>query len=43
MQPDSTPTGEEAHLRALESLYNSAPINRLFRSELVLPRAGKSE
>jgi len=36
-------SGEEAHLRALEALYASAPINELFRSELVLPRAGKSE
>jgi uncharacterized protein (TIGR00369 family) len=30
-------------LRALESLYNSAPINRLFESTLALPEAGKSE
>ena len=43
MQPDPVPTGEEAHLRALESLYNAAPINRFFRSQLLLPRAGKSE
>lgn len=43
MQPDFAPTGEEAHLRALESLYNSAPINRFFESRLHLPRAGKSE
>lgn len=45
MRPDPVeprPTGEEAHLRALESLYNSAPINRLFESALVLPEAGKS-
>jgi uncharacterized protein (TIGR00369 family) len=32
-----------AHLRALESLYNSAPINRLFESTLALPEAGRSE
>ena len=36
-------TGEEAHLRALESLYASAPINGLFQSRLVLPEAGRSE
>ena len=40
---DIRPTGEEAHLRALEALYDSAPINQLFRSKLVLPDAGKSE
>ena len=37
------PTGEEAHLRALESLYDSAPVNRLFKSQLRLPEAGRSE
>ena len=37
------PTGEEAHLRALEALYDSAPINQLFRSKLILPFAGKSQ
>jgi uncharacterized protein (TIGR00369 family) len=36
-------TGEEAHLRALESLYACAPINGLFHSSLVLPEAGRSE
>lgn len=36
-------TGEEAHLRALEALYASAPINCLFQSLLVLPQAGRSE
>lgn len=36
-------TGQEAHLRALESLYASAPINGLFRSRLILPEAGRSE
>jgi uncharacterized protein (TIGR00369 family) len=40
---DSRPTGEEAHLRALEALYASAPVNQLFRSKLVLPEAGRSE
>ena len=42
MRPDSMLAGEQAHLRALESLYNSAPINRLFVSRLSLPEAGKS-
>ena len=37
------PTGEEAHLRALEALYDSAPVNRLFESQLRLPEAGRSE
>jgi uncharacterized protein (TIGR00369 family) len=36
-------TGEAAHLRALEALYDSAPINRLFQSRLTLPDAGHSE
>lgn len=36
-------TGEEAHLRALEALYASAPINGVFRSSLILPEAGRSE
>ena len=43
MPPEALPTGEEAHLRALEALYASAPINQLFQSLLSLPRAGKSE
>ena len=43
MPPDSVLTGEEAHLRALESLYNSAPINQLFQSSIILPEAGRSE
>ncbi|MBO9714751.1 PaaI family thioesterase [Sphingomonas sp.] len=34
------PTGAEAHYRALESLYASAPINQLFDSRLVIPEAG---
>ena len=36
-------TGAEAHLRALEALYASAPINRLFESRIELPRAGRSK
>ena len=43
MPPEPVPTGEAAHLRALEALYASAPINQLFQSRLSLPRAGKSE
>lgn len=33
-------TGEEAHFRALESLYRSAPINRLFKSDLEITDSG---
>lgn len=33
-------TGAEAHFRALESLYASAPINRLFVSRLEIPEEG---
>jgi uncharacterized protein (TIGR00369 family) len=36
-------TGAEAHLRALEALYASAPINRFFESRIALPEAGRSE
>lgn len=36
------PTGAEAHLRALEALYQSAPINQLFESRIELPQAGHS-
>jgi uncharacterized protein (TIGR00369 family) len=43
MPPKEAPTGEEAHLRALEALYDSAPVNRLFESRLALPEAGRSE
>ena len=43
MRPEPEPTGVEAHLRALEALYNSAPINRLFQSTISLPEAGRSE
>jgi uncharacterized protein (TIGR00369 family) len=41
--PDDAPTGLDAHLRALEHLYGSAPINRFFASTLTLPEAGRSE
>ena len=36
------PSGAEAHYRALEQLYASAPINLLFRSSLRLEEAGRS-
>jgi len=42
MRPDPAVAGEEAHLRALEALYEAAPINRLLRSQLTLPQAGHS-
>lgn len=48
--PDLTPdpgqeaaqgaVGEAAHFRALERLYASAPVNRLFPSVLTIPEAG---
>ena len=37
------PDGARAHYRALESLYASAPINRLFASSLTIPDAGRAE
>ena len=43
MPPDTgTSAGATAHLRGLESLYDSAPINRLFESQLTLDSAGQS-
>jgi uncharacterized protein (TIGR00369 family) len=38
----AAPSGAEAHYRALEQLYASAPINLLFRSSLSLEEAGRS-
>jgi uncharacterized protein (TIGR00369 family) len=38
----TVPSGAEAHYRALEQLYASAPINLLFRSSLILEEAGRS-
>lgn len=35
-------SGEQAHFRALEALYRSAPINSLFRSTLNVGAAGAS-
>ena len=43
MPPDAAPSGLDAHLRGLESLYASAPINQFFRSTLSLAEAGRSE
>ena len=39
MPPDGN-SGAEAHLRALESLYRHAPINRLFESEIEIAEQG---
>ena len=41
-RPDEapSPSGEQAHFRALERLYASAPINRMFASRLSIPAAG---
>ncbi len=36
------PSGENAHFRALEQLYGSAPITRWVRSRLTSPGAGHS-
>lgn len=43
-RPEGQPSerGAEAHFRALEALYASAPINQLFRSQLTLANAGES-
>jgi uncharacterized protein (TIGR00369 family) len=38
-----TPMGAEAHFRALEGLYRSAPVNDLFESRLAIVEAGRSE
>jgi uncharacterized protein (TIGR00369 family) len=44
MPPDTvTRDGAMAHLRGLEALYDSAPINRLFESRLTLSSAGQSQ
>ena len=34
------PSGQNAHFRALESLYRHAPVNGLFRSEIEIAEAG---
>ena len=38
--PEGAPSGAALHWRALESLYSSAPVNRLFASELVVVGEG---
>ena len=44
MPPDiASGAGARAHLRSLESLYDSAPVNRLFESRLALAIAGQSQ
>ncbi len=40
--PGTPISGAQLHWRALESLYASAPINRLFRSELAITGEGLS-
>ena len=40
--PDAV-SGAEAHFRALEALYRSAPVNALFDSRLAILEAGRSE
>ena len=42
MPPEAAPTGATLHWRALEGLYASAPINRLFDSALTIEREGLS-
>lgn len=41
--PDRNKSGAEAHFRALEALYASAPINRLFESRLAITDEGRSQ
>ena len=38
----ASPGGEQAHFRSLETLYASAPINRMFSSRLTITGAGHS-
>ena len=38
--PEVAPSGATVHWRALESLYASAPVNRLFDSELIVTGEG---
>jgi len=39
-EPALAEIGEEAHFRALESLYRAAPINRMFQSRLEIVERG---
>jgi uncharacterized protein (TIGR00369 family) len=38
--PQAAASGAAAHYRALEALYASAPVNRLFKSRLEIPGEG---
>ena len=40
--PPEIRAGATAHFRALETLYASAPVNRLFRSELTIVAEGRA-
>ena len=42
MTPPDAASGAEAHYRALESLYASAPVNQLFPSRLTITGTGVS-
>lgn len=42
MPPEPAHGGASSHHRALERLYNAAPVNRLFPSELHIPGEGLS-
>ncbi|MXO65642.1 hotdog domain-containing protein [Altericroceibacterium endophyticum] len=39
-RPDLPESGAQLHYRALEALYTSAPINRLFESRIEIPENG---
>lgn len=41
--PEVEATGANAHYRALEELYRSAPINALFNSRLEVPGHGRAQ
>ena len=41
--PPEPASGQDAHFRSLEALYRSAPVNRLFESELVIGAPGEAE
>jgi uncharacterized protein (TIGR00369 family) len=42
MLPEAAESGASAHFRALESLYDVAPINRLFESRLEIAASGEA-
>jgi uncharacterized protein (TIGR00369 family) len=42
MPPEESTSGAALHWRALEGLYASAPINRLFASQLIVTGEGQS-